>query len=38
MASLYRYVALIPALVALLSLLLSTMAAGGPCPPPDGGC
>ena len=38
MSRAYRYAFLVPSLIALLSLLLSTMAAGGPCPPLDGGC
>jgi hypothetical protein len=38
MSRVYRFLALVPALVALFSLLLSAMAAGGPCPPFDPGC
>ena len=36
MARALRYAFLVPSLIALLSLLLSTMAAGGPCPPFEG--
>ncbi len=38
MSRAYRYAALVPALIALMSLALATLAAGGPCPPGDYGC